>query len=34
MTPCGNFLAGGHDVFSDECDACAEVNSDAPEWSL
>ncbi len=34
LTPCGHFLADGHDVYDDECGACIEANSDAPDWTV
>jgi hypothetical protein len=33
-SPCGHFVAGGHEEFDPDCGACVEANSDAPEWTL
>jgi hypothetical protein len=32
--PCGNYIAGGHTEYDNDCGACQEANSDAPEWTL
>jgi hypothetical protein len=34
LTPCGHFVAGGHETYDPECGACVEANSDAPEWTV
>ena len=34
LIPCGDIVAGGHEVYDPECAACVEANSDAPEWTV
>ena len=34
LTPCGDIVADGCEVYDPACAACVQANSDAPEWTL